>query len=188
MKRTMSNAFTHKSMIIGGFHVAKIYNNNNHMKKIITSITNIFSSLLVILGITSCCGTPILAALVSITGLGSSQISFLAEYQEYFLFMAFISLAIGFYQMYFKKKSSACCPSAGSCEIPSEDSKANTRNSLAHQIILWISTAMLIIVFYQVKNTTNVPVEKNNSKKEIPSDDIPLENRCQKKKINSCCG
>ena len=177
------------------------------MNKFISSITSVFSSLLVIVGITSCCGTPILAAIVSLSGLGSSQISFLAEYQPYFLLLAAISLIIGFYQMYFKKKSNSCCSAEPTGDSTSKDTKAKSTGTLVHKIILWASAVILIVVLFQVKNTkqdvpadsccTKVEIKKAKNasgnccpKKEIEKDETAVKNCCPKKEtkkaVRSC--
>lgn len=68
----------------------------------------IASSLFASLGFVTCCGFPIIAGLLSAVGIGASQLSFLAQYQEYFLLFAILSLGFGFYNLYFKQDSSSC--------------------------------------------------------------------------------
>lgn len=141
------------------------------MKKITSSITSIFSSVLVVLGLATCCGTPILAAIVSFLGIGTSQISFLSEYQPLFLFIAVISLLIGFYQVYFKKPSNCCSTEKTSCntEIKKEE---KTKNSFYfHKIMLWIAAIIVSFMLFKTKAISNNSQEKqscpSNEKEEV---------------------
>ncbi len=92
-------------------------------KMIGATSVGILSSLLASLGFITCCGFPILAGVLSAVGIGTSQLSFFAEYQEYFLLFAIISLLFGFWSFYFKSKS------ASSCCAPQNDASSSCSDS-----------------------------------------------------------
>lgn len=113
-----------------------------------TSIISVFGSMLAGLGLLTCCGTPILVSILSVVGIGASQLEFFAKNQEIFLFISLLSLLIGFYQVYFKNKNSSCCSSQ-----PAQEKKIISSKS--SKIMLWSSSLIVIIVLILSFNKDN---------------------------------
>ncbi|MGL4944328.1 MAG: hypothetical protein ACRC46_14195 [Thermoguttaceae bacterium] len=129
------------------------------------TLAGILSSGLVLLGMVTCCGMPLLAGILAAVGVGASQLSFLAKYQGMFMGIAIASLMFGFYQAYFAKKASCC---GGATEEPqgccccASDATASTvpkpsRFLQYQKIFLWIGAAVVgaVLVFSGNSSTTN---------------------------------
>ena len=114
------------------------------------TIVGLGSSLLAGLGIVSCCGTPIFASIVSFVGIGASQLEFFSKYQPFFLFLALLSLLIGFYQMYFKKKNTSCCSTTSESENGLVSARGKSK-SVISKIVLWVTAILIgyLLIFNQ---------------------------------------
>ncbi len=110
-------------------------------KSIWTSIAGYITSIFAFLGIVSCCGMPIVAGLLSLLGIGASQLSFFEEYKWWFIAISIVCLVWGFIQLYGKKKS--CCCSCGSDN--QDDGKKSSKQALA-KLFLWIGTVLTAYV------------------------------------------
>lgn len=92
------------------------------------------SSLLALLGVVSCCGMPILAAILAALGIGATQLSFFAQYRGWFIGFAIASLLFGFWRAYFRKRP-ACCTSS--------------KTTFVQKAFLWMGTILLAWVIWQ---------------------------------------
>lgn len=151
-------------------------------KKIIsTSALGLASSVLAFLGVVSCCGFPVLAAVLAWFGIGASQLGVLAEYRTLFVTIAVISLLYGFYTVYFKqsKTKSSCCDTT-----TEEESTESCCNSSAGSG--WFAKLMLWIGVFAVGYTlfANQGNDNNESNCCTPEQTEIKQENTQK----SCCG
>lgn len=125
-----------------------------------TTSVGILSSLLAFLGVVSCCGLPILAGVLAWLGIGASQLSFFAEYRSVFIGIAIVALLFGFWQVYFKKKTSCC--GATSCCGTSDTKEENPKpkSNLFQKIFLWIGA--IVIALMLILGEQNAPAEQTN--------------------------
>lgn len=134
-------------------------------KTIGSTILGIFSSILALLGVVSCCGLPILAGILTSLGIGASQLSFFAQYRWLFIGLAIVSLLFGFYQVYFRKKKNCCSENAeknSCCSSPVPKKKSNS--ILFQKIFLWVGAVAVIIILligFIEGNLSNVPAADN---------------------------
>lgn len=115
------------------------------------ALAGILSSVLAFLGVVSCCGMPVLAAVLATLGVGASQLNFFNEYRVWFLLFALVMLAYGFYQAYFKKESNCCCQSDCSDETEQQPKKRKWYN-----IFLWIGLIITILALFMGNQEENV--------------------------------
>ena len=126
-----------------------------------TTSVGVLSSLLAFLGVVSCCGLPVIAGILAWLGIGASQLSFFAEYRPIFIGIAIVSLLFGFWQVYFKKKSS-CCSTTSCCGTPAEaEDKPQAKSSIVQQIFLWIGAIVVILML--VLGEQNAPIEQTSN-------------------------
>jgi hypothetical protein len=114
------------------------------MKKGKSTITGFGAALLAILGSITCCGAPIAAGILASVGIGASQLEFLNNMQPYLIGIALVSLAIGFYRLYFKKQTS-CCGTDSESSKPASNTKS--------KLFLWIVTIFIIGMHIYTNNT-----------------------------------
>jgi len=127
------------------------------MKHEKSSFAGAGAALLAVLGSVSCCGAPIAAGILASAGIGASQLQFLKSFQPYLIAIAVISLAIGFYRLYFKKNNS-CCDAGNGNGNPKTSSK----------LFLWlvtIFTAIMLTLTYNINSSTTTTPES----KTVPS-------------------
>lgn len=118
-------------------------------KSLWTSVAGVVTSILAFLGIVSCCGMPIIAGILSLLGIGASQLSFFAEYRWWFVTLSVICIAWGFFQVYGKKKTDCC-----SCDDGKTDNNIKATKQVAAKIILWIGLLLTaFIVAYNLLQT-----------------------------------
>jgi hypothetical protein len=153
-------------------------------KTIWTTIAGVLSSFLALLGVVSCCGLPILAGILATLGIGASQLSFFAEYREWFIGFAILSLLFGFYQVYFKKKGSCCgTQSNNSCcgnESENTDKPNKPKSQLFQKIFLWIGAAIITIMLIIGANESNTVNSSNGGC-------CPTEELIQIQDDSGCC-
>lgn len=143
-----------------------------------TTSVGVLSSLLAFLGVVSCCGLPVIAGILAWLGIGASQLSFFAEYRPIFIGIAIVSLLFGFWQVYFKKKSS-CCSTTSCCGTPAEaEDKPQAKSSIVQQIFLWIGAIVVILML--VLGEQNAPIEQT-------SNAISPQNELQSESSPGCC-
>ncbi len=82
----------------------------------------------------SCCVLPLLLFFLGITGAWIGNLTALAPYKPAFLGFAVLMLAIGFYQIHFRRP---VCADGDACSTPA--SQRVTR------IVLWISAALTLL-------------------------------------------
>lgn len=140
------------------------------MKKEKSTLAGVGAALLAVLGSVTCCGAPILAGILASVGIGASQLSFLHDIQPYLIAIALISLAIGFYRLYFKKDQSCCATSSKDANSPSK------RKS---KLFLWVVTAL----------TVGMLIYTNNMNANNNGDSDRVEESCCTKpqEKTSCC-
>lgn len=133
---------------------------------VISSLLGVLTSFLAVLGMISCCAFPLLAASLAWFGVGASQLSFFAEYQNLFRITAIVALCFGFYIVYFKKSknpisnSTGCCtPTAGEDSKNCCDSSSSRSNGFA-KIMLWIGVLAIAASFFMKNTSTEVPAEE----------------------------
>ncbi|MGL6196519.1 MAG: hypothetical protein ACRC2T_17025 [Thermoguttaceae bacterium] len=181
---------------------------------IFATFISIGASIVALLGMVTCCGLPLIAGALAVIGIGSSQLSFFAEYQDIFIGLAICALLIGFYQAYFSKKTQ-CCNTASAtadCECSATpvtdccDSKTKAAAMFGFQqfqkCFLWVGAVLLVAVIAFAGNSKqNTPQSNqecgpscgtdctpadanNNSEESLPKIIIPQE---LKDVTNSCC-
>lgn len=125
-----------------------------------TTSVGILSSLLAFLGVVSCCGLPILAGILAWLGIGASQLSFFAEYRPFFIGVAIVALLFGFWQVYFKKKTS-CCTTTSCCGTSdTKEENPKPKSNLFQKIFLWIGAIVIVLIL--ILGEQNAPVEQTN--------------------------
>lgn len=112
-----------------------------------TTSVGLFSSVLAFLGVVSCCGMPIAAGILAWLGIGASQLSFFAEYRPLFIGIAIVALLFGFWQVYFKKRSSCCASGSGCCETAEKEEKP--KSQLVQKVFLWIGAIVVIAMLFR---------------------------------------
>ena len=153
------------------------------MKKEKSTLAGVGAALLAILGSVTCCGAPILAGVLASVGIGASQLSFLHAMRPYLIAVALISLAIGFYRLYFKKSNSCC----------GTDSKEEAPNKRKSKVFLWIVSVVTVGMLIYTSNL-NKESEQGNLKSEglRKSCSTSITNETQACETNenqsSCCG
>lgn len=161
-------------------------------KSIWASIVGVLTSILAFLGIVSCCGMPIIAGVLSLLGIGASQLSFFAEYKWWFIVLSIVCLTWGFVQLYGKKNS--CC-----CSCGTDNSNKDTKSSkqLVAKIFLWIGTLLTaFVIIYNLSAGTSpsdsccseessIPVQSGCCSATADETEIEFENRSS---APSCCG
>jgi len=128
-----------------------------------TSIFSVLGSILASLGFVTCCGTPLVASLLSIFGLGASQLAIFSKYQEVFIFISLLSIIIGFYQIYFVRKNSNCCSATKNI--------GDSKKSKISLILLWVSTLIIVFVIilsYQKNNKSSNCCKVNETEIKTP--------------------
>lgn len=130
------------------------------------SLLSALGSVFAGLGFVTCCGTPILASVLSVFGLGASQLELFAKYQEAFLFISVLTLGIGFYQVYFKNKRNSCCSS------PTVIQKKVVSSKVA-KIMLWCAAIIVLTVI--IISVTRRGIHLNNN------------SCCPSQEAHSCC-
>ncbi|MDR2010939.1 MAG: hypothetical protein LBQ22_10720 [Bacteroidales bacterium] len=130
-------------------------------KTIGSTILGVFSSILALLGVVSCCGLPILAGILASLGIGASQLSFFAQYRWLFISLAIVSLLFGFYQIYFRKKKNCCSENAEEDSCCSTSAPKKKSNSILFQkIFLWLGAVAIIVILligFREGNSSNAP-------------------------------
>ena len=122
-----------------------------------TTSVGILSSVLAFLGVVSCCGLPILAGVLAWLGIGATQLSFFAEYRPIFIGVAIVALLFGFWQVYFKKRSS-CCGATSCCgTADKQEQEAKPKSQLFQKIFLWIGA--IVIALMLILGEQNAPAE-----------------------------
>ncbi|MGZ2371949.1 hypothetical protein ACXR6G_19430 [Ancylomarina sp. YFZ004] len=143
------------------------------MKKEKSTLAGVGAALLAVLGSVTCCGAPILAGVLASVGIGASQLSFLHAIQPYLIAVALISLAIGFYRLYFKKSNSCC----------GTDSKEGAPNKRKSKAFLWIVSVLTVgMLIY----TSNLNRESNQRNYDSNSEEIK-ESCCSKPQVKTTC-
>jgi len=130
------------------------------MKHEKSSFAGTGAAILAVLGSISCCGAPIAAGILASAGIGASQLQFLKSFQPYLIAIAVISLAIGFYRLYFKK-SNSCCDAGNGNANPKTSSKRS-------KLFLWLATlftAIMLTLTYNMNSSTSPTTES----KTVPS-------------------
>lgn len=144
----------------------------SNSKTIWATLGGVLSSFLAFIGIIGCCGLPILAGVLSFLGIGASQLTFFAQYRWWFIGFAILSLAFGFWQVYFRKPKGNCCTTSEetteSCCSPKSEEKSTccggetdkpkqSKSQLFQKIFLWagaIIILMMLLVGLEEKQTT----------------------------------
>lgn len=111
-----------------------------NIKKILVSLGGIVTALLS----SACCVIPFILFTLGISGAWISNLTFLAPYKPYFIFLTFIFLSVGFFMVY--RKNPAYCTPGSYCADP--------KSTRIAKVILWITTILvgLALVFpYLVK-------------------------------------
>lgn len=125
-----------------------------------TTSVGILSSVLAFLGVVSCCGLPIIAGALAWLGIGASQLSFFAEYRPIFIGIAIVALLFGFWQVYFKKKSS-CCSTTSCCGTSDSQKEAlKSKSKTFQKIFLWIGA--IVIALMLILGEQNAPAQQTN--------------------------
>jgi len=144
------------------------------MKKEKSTLAGVGATLLAVLGSVTCCGAPVLAGVLASIGIGASQLSFLHAIQPYLIAVAFISLAMGFYRLYFKKSNSRC-------EAKSEQIVAKNRKS---KVFLWIVSVLTLGMLIYTNNLNR----KNDQQNSNSSSEVIKKSCCSKPQVKtSCC-
>ena len=120
-----------------------------------TTSVGLFSSVLAFLGVVSCCGMPIAAGILAWLGIGASQLSFFAEYRPLFIGIAIVALLFGFWQVYFKKRSSCCASGSGCCETAEKEEKP--KSQLVQKVFLWIGAIVVIAMLFMGDQEAKAP-------------------------------
>lgn len=136
-----------------------------------TTSVGVLSSIFAFLGVVSCCGMPIVAAILAWLGIGASQLSFLAEYRSLFIGISIIALLVGFWQTYLKQGGSCCTTTTSCCTEESSCSTAETsccagvpqevkpKSNRVQKIVLWVGAALIISLLITGNETTPEPDE-----------------------------
>lgn len=106
------------------------------MKSDRSSFAGAGAAILAALGSITCCGAPVIAGILASVGIGASQLNYLHALQPYLISVALISLGIGFYRLYFKKRGN-CCSTESAGKI-----KGNGRSKL----FLWVVSFFTIVL------------------------------------------
>lgn len=142
------------------------------MKKEKSNLAGVGAALLAVLGSVTCCGAPILAGVLASVGIGASQLSFLHTIQAYLIAVALISLAIGFYRLYFKKSNSCC----------GTNSKEAAPNKRKSKVFLWIVSVITVGMLIYTSN-----LNKETDQRNLNSEGLK-ESCCSKPQLKpSCC-
>lgn len=132
-----------------------------------TSTIGILTSILAFLGIVSCCGFPLIAAILAWIGIGATQLNFLSEYRMLFSSIAIVAILYGFYQVYFKKAQTEgqnlCC-------------KPSVKKNVFAKLMLWIGLIAVISSFFV-----------NNKENEISDTECCTVSIIEKEDLNQCC-
>ncbi len=112
-------------------------------KSIWTSIVGVITSIFAFLGIVSCCAMPIVAGILSLMGIGASQLSFFEEYKWWFIAISIVCLVWGFIQLYGKKKSGSCSCCSNN---KNKDKDSKSSGQTIAKIFLWIGTTLTAFV------------------------------------------
>lgn len=154
--------------------------NTGKSKTIGSTLIGIFSSILALLGVVSCCGLPILAGILASLGIGASQLSFFAQYRWLFIGLAIVALLFGFYQIYFRKKKNCCTETVeeNSC-CSTVSPKKKSKSILFQKIFLWVGAVAIIIIL--------LIGFKEGSSSEIPAADNYCSTEESTQTSGSCC-
>lgn len=93
--------------------------------------TGIFSAL----AATFCCLTPLIFFLLGIGGVWAYNFKIFAPYSIYFLMIAMLSVATGFWRVYNKPKDQECSQFC-----------ANPKAARYYKVVLWITVVIIAIV------------------------------------------
>ena len=83
----------------------------------------------------SCCVAPLVFVLFGISGAWIANLTALEPYKPYFAAIALVSIGLGFWEVYFRRKPD--CAGDSHCARP--------RNLLFTKAILWVATALVIL-------------------------------------------
>lgn len=158
----------------------------NKSKTIWTAIVGVSSSILAMLGFVSCCGLPILAGSLAVLGIGASQLSFFAEYQVWFMWFAILSILFGFYQVYFKKKSSCCATEKeSSCCASGALNSEKSISSRFQKVLLWIGVVMIGAMLALRYNDQQILKSQNG--RDIPESQLIKTEMEKEATPSNCC-
>lgn len=88
------------------------------------------------LGTTLCCVAPLILFFLGISGAWIGNLTAMEPYKPYFLIVAIVFVAAGFWKVYKKPKSQDC--KAGTfCAMPSSDR--------INKIMLWVATSIIVL-------------------------------------------
>jgi formate hydrogenlyase subunit 3/multisubunit Na+/H+ antiporter MnhD subunit len=158
------------------------------MKQGKSTLTGLGAAILTVIGSISCCGAPIAAGIMASVGIGASQLQFLNKMQPYLIAIAFISLAFGFYRLYFKK-SSDCCDTSSCCDTDNNSSGTSNRKSKIFLWIVTISTGIMLFITSQMSQPTTESSEPGCacSPSEETEHIVPDNSCCAAPSSTSCC-
>ncbi|MCT4587614.1 MAG: hypothetical protein N4A71_07310 [Carboxylicivirga sp.] len=158
------------------------------MKQGKSTLTGLGAAILTVIGSISCCGAPIAAGILASVGIGASQLQFLNKMQPYLIAIAFISLAFGFYRLYFKKNT-GCCDTSSCCDTDKQSSEPNNRKS---KIFLWVVTIFTGVMLF-ITSQMNQPAAESSepgcacSPSQKTESVVPDNSCCSAPASNSCC-
>lgn len=89
------------------------------------------------LSATLCCIAPLVLFLLGISGAWIANLTELEPYRPYFVIVAIVFIAIGYWEVYRKPKAVNCKPGTF-CAMPESDH--------INKIMLWIATAIIVLV------------------------------------------
>ncbi len=88
------------------------------------------------LGATLCCIAPLILFFLGISGAWIGNLTAMEPYKPYFLIVAIVFVAAGFWKVYKKPKSQDCKPGTF-CTMPSSDR--------INKIMLWVATIVIVL-------------------------------------------